>query len=297
MAKKIIIVLFILSVLFLGFAIGRYTNLMSETKASWAAKSNAEFKELDDSEKALALAIAAASPNTAKEMVKYMKAGNVSKDAVQSIITLTRGAGADKGMGPQQQGPQKPQTFEEEMAAVKDFKVSDKSFVSGDKKAPIQIVLFTEFLCPFCKRVEPVIDKLAKEYGKKVSLTFQSKIIHGEKAEYWHRVAYAAGKQGKFWETEKYLFDNQSALQQTQPDQAWDSVVVPMCQKLGLKADKVKKDMDSDEIKSQIKSEDELATGIGVRGTPTVAINGRIIRGAKDEEYFKKAIEYLLQNK
>jgi len=296
-AKKIIIALFVISVLFLGFTVGRYTNFLPMTKASWAAKSNSEFAKLDETESALALAIAASSPTIAQEMIKNLKRGNITKDAMQNVWQLVQKAGMGQGAGKQRPGNERP-SFEEEMKDVKEFSVGKDAFSYGAKDAPIQIVLFTEFLCPFCSRVDPVITKVAEQYGeKKVNVTFQTFVVHGEKAAFWHRFAYAAGKQGKFFEVAEKLFATQREWSRKEGDTAFTEVIEPMCKEFGLNLEKIKKDMESDEIKKMIDEESSLARELGVRGTPHVFVNGRSFRGARDEEFYKKVIDQLLSEK
>lgn len=296
MAKKIIIALFVISVLFLGFTVGRYTSFLPMTKTSWAAKSNQEFGKLDETESALALAIAASSPTIAKEMIKYLKRGNVSKDAMQNIWKLVQKAGVGKGQGkkPKRERP----TFEEEMKDVKDFTIGKDAFTHGAKDAPIQIAIFTEYLCPFCSRVDPIISKMAKEYGdNKVRVIFQAFIVHGERAAFWQRFAYAAGKQGKFFEVSGKLFSTQREWSRKQGDERFSDVIEPMAKEFGLNLSKIKKDMENEAIKKQIKDESALARELGIRGTPHVMINGRSFRGARDEAFYKKVIDQLLSEK
>ena len=298
MAKKIIIALFVISVLFLGFTVGRYTNFLPMTKASWAAKSNSEFAKLDETESALALAIAASSPTIAKEMIKNLKRGNITKDAMQNVWQMVQKAGMGQGAGKQQRAGNERPTFEEEMKDIKEFSVEKDAFTHGAKDAPIKILVFTEFLCPFCSRVDPVISNVAKEYGeKKVNVTFQTFVVHGEKAAFWHRFAYAAGKQGKFFEVAEKLFATQKEWNRKQGDEAFTDVIEPMCKEFGLNLAKIKKDMESDDVKKMIDQESSLARELGVRGTPHVFINGRSFRGARDEAFYKKVIDQLLSEK
>lgn len=170
------------------------------------------------------------------------------------------------------------------------------AFSIGSPDAPVTIVTFTEFLCPFCGRLDPIVHKLAKEYGpNKIRLVFQARIIHGEGADFIHRIAIAAGKQNKFWEVTQELFKTQGEwtkyLRPFDEQKAVDQVVKPLAQKLGLNLNKLVADANTEEVKAQAKAEDALGTKLGVGGTPTSFINGQIIRGAKPEEEFRKVID------
>jgi protein-disulfide isomerase len=289
--KKLIIALFVLSVLFLGFTVGRYTNFVPMTKASWAAKTNQEFNKLDETQTALALAIAASSPTLAQEMIKHLEGGNVSADAIQNLQKL-----AVKAMGNAQGGQRAQQgrpSFDEEMANVQDVKPAADAFARGTEGAPIQIVMFTELLCPYCGQLDPIIEQVMKKYEGKARLVFQTYLIHGEKAEFWHRAAYAAGKQGKFWDVVTYLFSTQQEWARNPIDDV-DAALKPLAQKFKLNLSRLKKDMESDEIKQQIKNEVALGQKLGVHGTPAVFINGRFFKGRRDADFYSKVIDTLL---
>ncbi len=290
MAKKVIVALFVISVLFLGFTVGRYTNVLPGTKASWAAKQNQEFNKLDETQTALALAIAAASPTIAQEMVKYLERGNVSQDAIASLQKM---AAKSMGQGGRQgQQPGRP-SFEEEMANVQEVKVAANALSRGPAGAPITIVMFTELMCPFCGQLDPIIEEVMKKYDGKVRLVFQTFLIHGEKANFWHRVAYAAAKQNKFWELANHLFATQKEWSRGDISDV-DAVLKPLADKFKLNLGKLKKDMESDEIKKQIETEVELGRSLGVRGTPAVFINGRLFKGRRDVDFYSKVIDTLL---
>jgi len=290
-AKKAIVALFVLSVLFLGFTVGRYTNFMPMTKASWAAKSNQEFNKLDETETALALAIAASSPTIAQEMIKYLERGNVGTDAFQNLqkLAVKAMAGGQRQRGQQGERP----TFDQEMANVQEVKLAANAFSRGPADAPVTIVTFSELLCPVCGRFDPVIEEVAKKYEGKVRIVFQTFLIHGEKAEFWHRVAYAAGKQGKFWEVVTYLFSTQREWARNPIDDV-DAAIKPLAEKFKLNLAKLKKDMNGDEIKQQIQDEVQLGRQLGVNATPTAIINGRLFRGLRDLEFYSKVIDTLL---
>jgi len=290
--KKLIIALFVLSVLFLGFTVGRYTNFVPMTKASWAARTNQEFNKLDETQTALALAIAASSPTLAQEMIKHLEGGNVSADAIQSLQKLAVKAMGNAQGGQRANQPNRP-SFDEEMANVQEVKPVAGSFSRGPEDAPIQIVMFTELLCPYCGQLDPIIEEVMKKYEGKARLVFQTYLIHGEKADFWHRAAYAAGKQGKFWEVATYLFSTQREWSRNEIDDV-DAALKPLAQKFKLNLNRLKKDMESDEIKQQVKDEMALGQKLGVHGTPAVFINGRFFKGRRDVDFYSKVIDTLL---
>ncbi len=298
MAKKVLIALFAFSVLFLGFSIGRFTSFMPTSKMSYAAKENKKIKELDEMQMAIALAIAASSPEISKEILKNLeKQENLPREAFSKLVTMSRKV--TSGQKGKKQKPRKAaaNTVEDVLKQEKvDFQTPKNSFSIGSKNAPVTIITFTEFLCPFCGRLDPSIHALQKEFGKdKVRIIFQSRIVHGERAEFYHRAAAAAGKQDKFWEFTASLFSTSREWSRTPTEEAFDKVIAPKAKELGLNVAKLKKDMDSEEIKALVKAENDLGSKLGVRGTPTSFINGYMVRGAKPKEFFKGVIEALLK--
>jgi protein-disulfide isomerase len=290
-----LIALFIVSVLILGFSVGRFTSVLHTGKMASAAKENAEFKKLDDAEKAIALAIAAASPQISKEIITNLeKKGNLPREAFAKVMDLAKGVGS---MAPGQKptAQQAPTTIEDILKEKVDVSYTETAYKKGSDKAPIKVVTFTEFLCPFCGKVDPTLNELQKTYGPdKVQIIFQSRLIHGERAAFYHRAAYAAGKQGKFWEFAEALFSTQTEWVRTPAEEAWDKVVAPKAKALGLNVNKLKKDMESDAAKKWVEDEDAMGNKMGVRGTPTVFVNGHMVRGARDLDFFKQIVDKLL---
>jgi protein-disulfide isomerase len=160
----------------------------------------------------------------------------------------------------------------------------------GAKDAPLTVVVFSDFQCPFCKRVEPTLAQMEKEYSGKMRtvwknypLPFHNNAIPAAEA------ALAAGAQGKFWEMHDKLFDNMQSLDRPSLDK--------YAQELGLNMSKFKADLDSGRYKGQIDAEMKEGTNLGVSGTPAVFINGRKISGAYPFETFKKIADEELAKK
>ena len=300
MAKKVLIVLFALSVLFLGFSIGRFTNFVPTSKMSHAAKENKEFKDLDTTQMAIALAVAASSPEIAKMIIDNIKKEeNLPREAFSKLVGMSRKVtGGDKSADQKTQArPQAANTAADIFKTDKvEVDVPKGSYSTGSAKAPVTIVTFTEFLCPFCGRLDPIIAELQQEFGEdKVRIVFQSRIVHGERAEYYHLAAAAAGKQGKFFEFSEDLFKTLREWSSTPLEEAFDKVIAPKAKALGLNVAQLKKDMESPEIKAQVAAENALGEKLGVRGTPTSFVNGYMVRGAKPKEFFKEVITELLK--
>jgi protein-disulfide isomerase len=154
----------------------------------------------------------------------------------------------------------------------------------GGAKAPVTIVEFSDYACPFCKRAEDSVNKVMQAYGDKVRLVFRDyPLPMHPTARPASEAAACANAQGKFWDYHAKLFDNQSSLgedklKQYAKDVGLDSAKFEEC--LAKKPHAAAIDQD-------------IADGgkVGVNGTPAFFINGRMISGAQPFEKFKEIID------
>ena len=137
----------------------------------------------------------------------------------------------------------------------------------------MQIVIFSDFQCPFCTRVEPTLTQIEKKYEGKVRFVWKNyPLPFHNNAEPAAEAAMAANEQGKFWEMHDKLF--------AQPAGARPGHLEKYAQELGLDMGKFKADLDATSTRSAIEAETKEGQAVGVNGTPTVFINGRKISGA-----------------
>lgn len=164
-----------------------------------------------------------------------------------------------------------------------DVAVGD-SAVLGEAKAPVTIVEFSDFQCPFCGRAIPAIQQVEKEYKDKVKVVFKhNPLPFHANARPAALAAEAAKEQGKFWQMHDKLFSNQQALAREN--------LVSYAKEIGLDVGKFEKSLDAKKGDTQI--DKDLADGqkAGVNGTPTFFINGRRLVGAVPAENFKSIID------
>jgi protein-disulfide isomerase len=154
----------------------------------------------------------------------------------------------------------------------------------GPAKAPVTVVLFSDFQCPFCAKVEPTLRQIEQAYGEKVRiawkhlpLPFHPNALPAAKA------AEAARAQGKFWEMHDKLVAGQGALS--------DAAYVQHAKDLELDLDRFGKDLASDAVSKRIAEDQALAGSVGATGTPTLFVNCRKIVGAQPFEAFKALID------
>jgi protein-disulfide isomerase len=150
---------------------------------------------------------------------------------------------------------------------VKNFELQD-SPTQGPASAPITIVEFADFECPFCAMAVPIVDKLMKDFSPNVRLVFKSYPIASHRnGELTARAGIAASNQGKFWEMHHKMFEMQSDLGR--------SSLEAIAKQLGLDVPKFLVDLDSPETADRMKRQRDQGNAAGVSGTPAFFINGR----------------------
>jgi protein-disulfide isomerase len=178
--------------------------------------------------------------------------------------------------------PPRPPVERKEVAATGPAK--------GPDSAPVTIVEFSDFQCPFCSRAIKTVDEVMKAYPDKVKLVFrQFPLEFHKEAPKAAEAALCAADQNKFWEFHDTLFANQSALQ---PDKLKEHAKT-----VGLDTAKFNKCLDSGEKAAAVKTDQEAGQKVGVNGTPAFFINGILLSGAQPFDEFKSVIDAELQAK
>ncbi len=153
----------------------------------------------------------------------------------------------------------------------------------GGAKAPVTIVMFSDYECPYCKRAEVVVAEVTKTYGDKVKLVFRDyPLPFHASARPAAEAAACANAQGKFWEYHDKLF--------AASDLSNDKLKA-MAGELKLDQKKFDDCLAKAEFKAVIDKDIEDAAAVGVNGTPAFFINGRMLSGAQPFEKFKEIID------
>mgnify|MGYP001171163801 CR=1 FL=1 len=165
---------------------------------------------------------------------------------------------------------------------------ADNAF-KGGKDAKVVIQLWSDYQCPFCKRVEPTVTEIEKEYGTKVKIVWRDLPLpfHQEApgAAQAAREAYAQKGNAGFWKFHGKLFEASGS-----PDGLKRPGLDKIAEELGLDMAKFKDAMDSGKHKARVEKDAEVANKAGVSGTPSFVINGYYISGAQPISAFKKVI-------
>jgi protein-disulfide isomerase len=154
----------------------------------------------------------------------------------------------------------------------------------GPRNAPITVVLFSDFQCPYCSKVEPNIERLEKEFPGKIRVVWKDfPLDFHQNARPAAVAARVAGEEGKFWKMHKKLFENQTALDRASLEK--------YSQELGVDTAKLKAALDGNKYTTEINADMAAGQKLGVSGTPASFINGRKIGGAYPYDTFKKVVE------
>jgi glutaredoxin len=141
----------------------------------------------------------------------------------------------------------------------------------GAPMAPVTIVEFSDFECPYCGRAHPLLTELLRELDGQVKLVFRQYPLSGHpRAMPAARATVAAGQQGKFWEMADLLFEHQRALE--------DEDLERYAQQIGLDMARFRADLRSPETQAAIERDREEGRRIEVQGTPAFFVNGRRFR-------------------
>jgi len=181
---------------------------------------------------------------------------------------------------------------------VTEMKYSDLSPVMGSATAPVTIVEFSDFQCPYCKQGASILHSVQNRFGAdQVRIVFRpfpldnscnrmvKQAMHPYACEL-ARAAFCSGKQGKFKEVYEEIFENQDILQ------ASSGVMIPISQ--GVNETELKTCMESEEAKKFVSDEIEEGVRLDIQSTPTFFINGRKIEGGAPLEAWNLAVEKIL---
>lgn len=162
----------------------------------------------------------------------------------------------------------------------------------GPENAPVTIVEFSDFQCPYCGREYPVVERLMKEYEGKVRLVFRHFPLefHPFAQKAAEAGACAADQDGdKFWKLHDRMFTNQQKL-------AVDDLK-GYAKEVGLDSARFDKCLDGAEKRALVEADEKAGQEAGVTGTPAFFVNGVFINGAVPYEQFKDAVDRELKRK
>jgi len=176
-----------------------------------------------------------------------------------------------------------------ETIAIKAPAITKDEISSGPANAKVTIIEYADFQCPACAAYSPITKQLKKEFDGKIRYIFRFFPLSSHQySMIAAQSAYAAHLQGKFWEMDSLLYDNQST---------WSPSTEPLkyfkeyAGSLGLDMAKFEADMNKDSTKNFIKDQLSKGTEAGVNSTPSFFINGVKIQNPQGYDAFKALIQ------
>lgn len=166
----------------------------------------------------------------------------------------------------------------------------------GAENSPVVLEEFADFQCPACAVLHPTMNEITGIYGSRIKFIYRNFPLPMHNKAYDAAVAAeAAGMQGKFWDMQNLLFQNQKNWENASDHR---NIFEGYANTLGLNVEKFKTDMASADAKKRVDADLQRGRSIGVSQTPSVYINGRLIPfDSVDVPSLKLIIDAELKNK
>jgi len=146
--------------------------------------------------------------------------------------------------------------------------VGDRDHSSGPADAPVTLVEYGDYQCPYCGQAYPIVEEIRKRLGERLRFVFRNfplSQVH-EHAEHAAEAAEAAAAQGKFWEMHRTLYENQAALE--------NEDLLGYLGQIGCDVRKAADELAKGVYTKRVREDFRGGVKSGVNGTPTLFING-----------------------
>lgn len=217
--------------------------------------------------------------------VQSIDEATVRQAARDGLIQAIQTIQASSAQGNSSQGPS---AVDKNAFALRDANIL------GDKNAPVTVVEYADFQCPYCgkhyKTVEPGLIQDYVNTGK-VKLVYKHLAFLGAESVYAAVAAECAADQGKFWQFHNYLFDHQAGENQGAFNK---DKLLTFGTALNLDMPTFTTCVNGDQTISRVQADTEEAQKFGVTSTPTFFVNGKPLVGVASPDEFKQAIEQAL---
>jgi protein-disulfide isomerase len=166
--------------------------------------------------------------------------------------------------------------------------IDDNDHYHGNLNAPVEIIEYGDFECPYSGVAAQVIDQLLTEYDSQICFAYRHFPLGGihPEAELAAVASEAAAEQNHFWEMHKLLFENQANLSK--------NLIEMLARKLLLDMDKFIQDMQREDLLEKVRSHHQSGVRSGVEATPAIFINAQKYEGSSAYWPLRGAIELQL---
>jgi protein-disulfide isomerase len=170
------------------------------------------------------------------------------------------------------------------MKRISTLPMPDRDHIQGPIDAPIKLVEYGDYECPYCGEAYPIVKEIQQRLGRRLCFAFRNFPLANAHphAEHAAEAAEAAHEQGRFWEMHDLLYENQGALE--------DEDLAQYASDLGLDARRFISEIKVEAHASRIREDFRIGAHNGVNGTPTFFINGVRFDGSVDVENLLAAL-------
>jgi protein-disulfide isomerase len=153
--------------------------------------------------------------------------------------------------------------------------------IIGNPQGEVTLVMFFDYRCPYCKKVSPVVEQLART-DPSVRIVYKEFPILGHASLVAARVALAAERQGKYIEFHRAMMETRGHIS--------DDTIMSVAREVGLDMIRLKRDLADPEIDKMIQRNKDLAAALHIYGTPSYVINSTVARGTGDLDDFRELV-------
>ncbi len=184
--------------------------------------------------------------------------------------------------------------WEKDSKKNKKIKLNNRP-IKGDPNAPILIAVFSDFTCPYCSKTAQKIEEALLDHPTQIKFVFKHHPLESHQyselaAKYF--VATTLQSEAKAWELYKEMFQNREQL-----TEKGESFILPLIKKLKLDENRLKKDLQSSQVKKIISEDLEDAKNLNFSGAPYLLVNNLVIAGAPSKEVLDLAISEAIRYK
>jgi protein-disulfide isomerase len=156
--------------------------------------------------------------------------------------------------------------------------VNSADHVQGDSNAPLELVEYGDYQCPYCGQAYPIIKAIQQKLKGDLKFVFRNFPLTEAHPDAFNAAmaAEAAALQNKFWQMHDVIYENQ--------DNLGAEGLLSYAKKIGLDVSRFKNDIENNSLSTKIENDLESGVRSGVNGTPSFYINGVKYEGAWDDE-------------
>ncbi len=168
------------------------------------------------------------------------------------------------------------------------MEVNKNDHVQGSANAPIELIEYADYQCPYCKTAYHIVKDIQKNLGHNIRFVFRNFPLTELHPQALHAAigAEIAGAYGKFWEMHDLLFENQNALD--------DYYLLEYAKNLGIKGTEFEADFGQERFYQKVKDDYDSGIENDVEGTPTFFVNGKPFEGNWTNSEFLEYLESLI---